>query len=131
MGQFLRFVANNPTVFVSHQWLGFREPDPDNIHFPAIVAACRALCEKLGISPNQLYLWVDYLSIPQTNNHLKQLAIESLAQYASNCRYFLVVCPNATHANTRKQCGPTSYARRGWCRLEQWARVNGGGLEGM
>ena len=25
----------------------------------------------------------------------------------------------------------TADSRRGWCRLEQWARLNGGGLGGM
>ena len=74
---------------------------------------------------------MDYLSIPQANPHLKQLAIESLAQYASACRYFMIVCPEAVHADTSRNCDATTYSRRGWCRLEQWARLNGGGLEGM
>ena len=71
------------------------------------------------------------LSILQANNHLKQLAIESLAQYASNCRYFLIVCPSSIHHNTQLSCDPVTYSKRGWCRLEQWARLNGGGIEGM
>eukprot|EP00327_Prymnesium_parvum_P006168 CAMPEP_0182808378 /NCGR_PEP_ID=MMETSP0006_2-20121128/6617_1 /TAXON_ID=97485 /ORGANISM="Prymnesium parvum, Strain Texoma1" /LENGTH=754 /DNA_ID=CAMNT_0024934089 /DNA_START=89 /DNA_END=2353 /DNA_ORIENTATION=+ len=125
------FVRNKPTVFCSHQWLGFHEPDPRFEHFPAIVRACHALCRNQHIDPDELYVWVDFTSIPQENNFLKQLAIQSLAQYASSCRYFLIVAPHVLHADSGMECDPQTYARRGWCRLEQWARLASAGRDDM
>ncbi|KAL3910809.1 MAG: hypothetical protein SGPRY_008921, partial [Prymnesium sp.] len=122
---FMDFVATHPT------WLGFRYPDPNSDHFPAIVRACYALCASRQVDPAEMYVWVDYTSIPQENYFTKQLAIESLAQYASSCRYFLIVAPDVPHADSGKQCNEETYGRRGWCRLEQWARLAAAGREDM
>ena len=66
------------------------------------------------------------MSIPQVNPTLKQLAIDSLAAYSAACRYFLVLAPDAVHADTLQPCDEHSYSRRGWCRLEQWANAISG-----
>jgi hypothetical protein len=63
--------------------------------------------------------------IPQQSIPLMQLAVDSLAVYAAMCKYFVVIAPNAVHENTN-ECNLASYARRGWCRLEQWARMTAG-----
>ena len=42
------------------------------------------------------------------------------------CGYFLVLAPDAIHADTLEPCNQASYANRGWCRLEQWAHATGG-----
>lgn len=118
--------ARAPSVFCSHQWLGFDEPDPSNVHYQATIEACSALCDKEGIADSDLLIWIDYQSIPQRNAVLQQLAIDSLAVYASCCRFFIIVAPEATHADTKAECNPTTYLKRGWCRLEQWARFTMG-----
>ena len=79
--------------------------------FPAILDACEQLCELADIPTKNLYLWVDYTSIPQANPYLKKLSINSLGIYSSVCRYFICLVPDVT------------YSGRGWCRLEQWARM--------
>ena len=55
-----------------------------------------------------------YVSIPQANRTLQKLAIDSLATYASTCSFFLVLAPDATHADTLLPCNLTTYGRRGW-----------------
>ncbi|CAK0903450.1 unnamed protein product [Prorocentrum cordatum] len=125
------WVRMHATVFVSHQWLGFTEPDPDNIHFPAICAACDTICAKAGLDERDLYMWVDYVSIPQINNYLKALSISSLAVYASIAKYFVIVAPPCLHHDKLVECNSATYQRRGWCRLEQWARMTVGGLRDM
>mmetsp|Transcript_81678 Transcript_81678/g.221273 ORF Transcript_81678/g.221273 Transcript_81678/m.221273 type:complete len:821 (-) Transcript_81678:1114-3576(-) len=125
------WVRTNATVFISHQWLGFTAPDPDNVHFPAICSACESICAKTGLAESDLYIWVDYVSIPQSNNYLKALSISSLAVYASIVRYFVIVAPSCIHRDTRVECNSQTYSRRGWCRLEQWARMTVGGLKDM
>ena len=56
-----------------------------------------------------------YVSIPQVNHTLKQLAINSLAVYSAVCHYFIILAPKATHVDTLKVCDVDSYLRRGWC----------------
>jgi len=62
---------------------------------------------------------------------LKLLSISSIGTYASTARYFVIVCPSAVHSGSALEVGPETYQRRGWCRLEQWARMTVGGLQDM
>lgn len=125
------FLSDHSTVFCSHQWLGFRHPDVNNVHFRSIVDACDALCEQEGLAPESLYVWLDYHSIQQRNTHVQSLFINSLPFYAASTRYFLVIAPDADHIDTGKRCDALTYQRRGWCRLECWARMAAGGLDNM
>ena len=99
---------------------------PKGVQYRALLEACEALCSLKGLAADKLYVWLDVTSIPQANSTLKQLAIETLAVFASSCQYFLVLAPDAAHADTLKECGEVSYGRRGWCRLEQWANATSG-----
>ena len=96
------------------------------MQYKALLAACDTLCEQKGLAADKLYVWLDYVSIPQVNPTLKQLAIESLAIYSSACSYFLVLAPDAVHSDTQLVCDQASYSRRGWCRLELWANATSG-----
>merc|ERR1712079_988022 len=42
-----------------------------------------------------------------------------------------MLCPKCIHMNTSLHCDVTTYQKRGWCRLEQWARMAAGGLNDM
>ena len=57
------FCTKVPTVFVSHQWLGCKHPDPRGVHYAAIIAACDEMCRQRDVDPSKLYLWVDYVSV--------------------------------------------------------------------
>jgi len=124
-------VSDYQTVFCSHQWLGYKEPDPCGAHHKCICDACDALCACNGLLPSELYVWLDFHSINQTNNALKQLCIKQVPFFAAVSRYFLVVVPQTTHFDHGRLCDLSSYERRGWTRMEQWARVAVGGLENM
>uniref|UniRef100_A0A7S1FAU5 Tyrosine-protein kinase ephrin type A/B receptor-like domain-containing protein n=1 Tax=Noctiluca scintillans TaxID=2966 RepID=A0A7S1FAU5_NOCSC len=125
------FVKRCSTVFISHQWLGHTHPDPDNVHFLAVCAACESVCSRFDIDSEDLYVWIDFASIPQLNVHLKTLSIDSLAVYSSISRFFVIVAPECTHHDSMKVCNEETYQSRGWCRLEQWARMTVGGLTDM
>lgn len=129
----VEFAAKHPTAFFSHQWLGFTHPDPRQVHYHAMCAASETLCAKFNVEPSQLFLWVDYVSIPQKNPQLQMLSIASLSLYSSVCRYFVIVAPTTQHAdaNPPRTCDAKSYQNRGWCRLEQFARISCGGLSEM
>jgi len=61
----VKFAADYPLIFVSHQWLSRHHPDPRSQHFPVILEAADALCRLHGIDPERLHVWIDYHSIPQ------------------------------------------------------------------
>lgn len=118
------FIRDEATVFISHQWLSRAEPDPNEVQFRALLEACDELCNRKGLAAGQLYIWLDYVSIPQVNVTLKQLAIDSLAIYSSACRYFIMLTPDATNSDTLAVANEDTYGKRGWCRLEQWANAS-------
>eukprot|EP00316_Scyphosphaera_apsteinii_P021118 CAMPEP_0119324354 /NCGR_PEP_ID=MMETSP1333-20130426/62969_1 /TAXON_ID=418940 /ORGANISM="Scyphosphaera apsteinii, Strain RCC1455" /LENGTH=371 /DNA_ID=CAMNT_0007332037 /DNA_START=140 /DNA_END=1255 /DNA_ORIENTATION=- len=119
----LSFTSRVVTCFVSHQWLGFKEPDPNRSHFVGLRAALLQVCQQYDFESEQLYIWIDYTSIPQCNRHTQSLAIRSIAHYIAGCRFFLSLVPPSMHANTHDLCNEESYMSRGWCRMEQWARL--------
>jgi len=127
--QVIAFIEQHPTVFFSHQWLARTEPDPNDRHLNAMLRAAEALCDKEGVDSDHLYCWIDYACIPQANAVMKAQSIATIALYASVCRYFVAVCP--TLQNEGDLFDVDTYQRRGWCRLEQWARLTVGGLKAM
>ena len=99
------------------QWLSYTKPDSaDHAQFRGLCDACDELCHLKGLAPSKLFLWLDYTSIPQANATLQKLAIESLATFASSLRYFLVLAPDAIHADTLRPCNQATYNLRGWVR---------------
>ena len=85
--------------------------------------ACEFLLSRDGLQAEDLFVWVDYTSIPQACRYTQKLSISSLPVYASHLRYFVIIAPPTMHTSTFKMCNYESYSRRGWCRLEQWARL--------
>ena len=101
-------------------------PDPEGVHFEAIIEAVKALQSRLIEEENPkagkpFYVWLDYVSIPQANKTLQSLSISSLALYASMPDYFLVVAPPATNLETQRACDKETYLRRGWYARLNWA----------
>jgi len=117
----LNFSHTNVIVFFSHQWLGWSEPDPKNVHYPVMIEALTKLQEKFQYNPAQIYVWIDYSSIPQKNESSQLSAIDSIGNYAALSKHFIVVAPETIHCNTGDLCDSQTYRGRGWCRLEQWA----------
>jgi ABC-type branched-subunit amino acid transport system substrate-binding protein/uncharacterized membrane protein YgcG len=125
------FTAEHSIVFFSHQWLAYDEPDPNGVHYRAMVRAAKTLCKDTGVAESDLYLWVDYSSVPQENKAQQAAAIRSIALYAKACEFFIIVAPVTVHASSGAECNMKTYQRRGWCRLEQWARMSNTDLGSM
>ena len=47
------------------QWLGSLMPDPEGEHFQAVREALHQLCVLHDVAPNHLWVWIDYLCVPQ------------------------------------------------------------------
>eukprot|EP00400_MALV-I_sp_L67-5_P000589 gene589-1008_t len=129
-------------IFVSHQWVGYKEPDPDGIQFDALRGALNNLLAGEVIHPadsakqlpgvpkptrfdkmlRDALVWIDYYSIPQatTEQESKDMlkAIASLPAYVQEASLMLILAPVVPRPDQNEDCDFPSWLARGWCRLE-------------
>jgi hypothetical protein len=95
---------------------------------PASQVAQRRSPDKSTTNENdnddEIWLWIDYTSIPQRLATLQLLSIHSLFIYAGLSTYFLIVTPSVKNHVTGRSFDLSTYMLRGWCRLECWARFS-------
>lgn len=115
--------AEHHVVFVSHQWTAYDCPDPTNIQYRAMLMSIETLRVQEGWQEQNMFLWVDYISIPQKHRGTQALAINSLTVYASHVAAFVVVAPEVTHRDLGVVCDKRTYQHRAWCRAEQLAHL--------
>ena len=125
------FFPRSLTIFASHQWLGRDDPDPDKIQYRCICAALRDISSRGDRSLDEVYLWLDYASVPQSSRAVQRLMIMSLPCIAATVDVFLVVAPRAIHATTQQQCDVSTYHDRAWCRAEMFAHSSQRGVDVM
>lgn len=125
------FSKDNNLVFMSHQWTSYRHPDPSGDQYRAMVNGVEAVVAKRGWDESRLYLWVDYISIPQKHRGLQTLAINSLPVYAARVAAFVIVAPPVQHEENDTLCDKNSYQRRAWCRAEQMSHLLAVGWDNM
>ena len=121
-------------IFVSHQWLAWAHPDPDNRQYDCIVKGLKTVARQFGWSAESTVVWLDYHSIPQDrtcSSSMQGQAISSLPIYASLSSIFVVVAPRATHSGTGLTCDQDSYHRRLWCRVELFSHYFRRGRDAM
>lgn len=110
-------------IFFSHQWLSHDHPDPTNCQYQDMVLATRFLMKSTRVKTADVFIWVDYSSVPQEAMDQQQLAIESLPTYVSSCSAFIIIAPQVMHANNSIPCNFTTYSDRLWCRLEVFCMI--------
>jgi len=127
-----RFLSGYVSIFFSHQWLGWGDPDEHVEQYPLMVEAAEQFAKANGRPFDEVWVWVDYVSIPQVNDYMKLLAVETLHVYVTLCEVFIIVAPPCVHKGTQDRCDAESYFTRGWCRLEQYTRITAfNGIENM
>jgi hypothetical protein len=67
-------------VFLSHQWLAWSAPDPENVHAAAMRQAVLAVADEAAVPLDRIRVWVDYISIPQKNAAEQKLAVTSCVE---------------------------------------------------
>eukprot|EP00966_Prymnesium_polylepis_P330459 7386109-Prymnesium_polylepis.2 len=68
MESFATNVVNDPTkvsIFFSHQWQAFGEPDPQNEQYEVMKAALGQIADLVQCTLENVLVWVDVFSIPQ------------------------------------------------------------------
>merc|ERR1719469_1078600 len=117
----VQLVNNYPVIFFSHQWQASAEPDPDQLQYDEMLKACEHLCSESSLTrTDQVYIFLDFLSIPQKNPSMRLAAINTLGVFSSLAKYFIVIAPSCHHKDTGFSMNKRTSQRRGWCRLEQW-----------
>ena len=110
-------------IFFSHQWLSSETPDPDGHQFHEMVRAIQALMRVKSLTIDNIFVWVDFGSIPQCSAEQQQLAINSLPAYVAASSAFIIVAPRVLHSDTNNLCSFATYSRRFWCRVEVFCAV--------
>ncbi|CAJ1383331.1 unnamed protein product [Effrenium voratum] len=132
-------------VFVSHQWAEKHHPDPTFAQFSVFQDAMKNIlsgrlgCVELNyfteiVAPEakplrtqelrsaKLLIWYDYFSCPQDSKGLESdlaKAIASIPSYVATCSFFFALCPFLEDLATARVLSFSSWAERGWCRLER------------
>eukprot|EP00929_Paragymnodinium_shiwhaense_P086771 TRINITY_DN47209_c0_g1_i1.p1 TRINITY_DN47209_c0_g1~~TRINITY_DN47209_c0_g1_i1.p1 ORF type:complete len:941 (-),score=200.64 TRINITY_DN47209_c0_g1_i1:132-2954(-) len=136
------FKKDHLILFISHQWLGWGRPDPDNVHYLTMKTAIHQVTGKIlrqrksaaQLTPATLaetYIWCDFTSIAQEHRNMQVLAISSLPVYSAESDAFVIVAPTTMHCDTGMECNATTYSLRGWCRAEMLSKVCSTGLAHM
>lgn len=132
-------------LFVSHQWLGWSHPDPKGQQIQVLKEACANILSgksRISAPPGEeleqgypktdsktmflqkrLFLWYDYFCCPQKSNAADmKLAIDSIPTYIARCELFVILCSEAEHVERGLGTDLSTWAERGWCRIECMAR---------
>ena len=96
-----------------------------------MVAAVTHIARANDWPMDRVWVWCDYISIPQRLRCAQRLAINSLASYASCADAFVIVAPPVVHADTNELCDTGTYNRRMWCRAENLCHTLRHGVEHM
>eukprot|EP00929_Paragymnodinium_shiwhaense_P028442 TRINITY_DN16481_c0_g1_i1.p1 TRINITY_DN16481_c0_g1~~TRINITY_DN16481_c0_g1_i1.p1 ORF type:complete len:1025 (-),score=48.85 TRINITY_DN16481_c0_g1_i1:343-3417(-) len=123
--------SGRKVLFFSYTWTNWSKLGPNDVQLSCMKAAARRIQSRTGIDPEHLYIWIDILSIPQSSDSCKELAVDSLYVYASKADYLVVICPENIHAQTGEAVGMETYKSRLWCRVEQMAYFSSHGLGAM
>jgi hypothetical protein len=123
--------APQKVIFFSHQWTSWHAPDPTTVQYRCMLAAMDSICTANGWKPEYVWVWCDYISIPQKTRCAQKIAINSLASYASCSNAFCIVAPTVEHADTGEECNVSSYNKRMWCRAENLCHSLRHGIDGM
>jgi len=93
-------------------------------------ACCSKLTKVANLDISKVFVWVDYICIPQASRAVQTLAIHSLPAIASSLHAFVVIAPTTPHNDTNDDCTVDTYKRRGWCRAEGERAERSGSGEG-
>eukprot|EP00451_Oxyrrhis_marina_P049613 CAMPEP_0204487306 /NCGR_PEP_ID=MMETSP0471-20130131/66557_1 /ASSEMBLY_ACC=CAM_ASM_000602 /TAXON_ID=2969 /ORGANISM="Oxyrrhis marina" /LENGTH=68 /DNA_ID=CAMNT_0051490981 /DNA_START=14 /DNA_END=217 /DNA_ORIENTATION=+ len=60
-------------------------PDPSNRCYSLLVGSVERIANRFRVPLSDVYLWLPYMSWPQDDPSLRDLAVESLPVYMSLC----------------------------------------------
>lgn len=124
-------MMGNYIVFFSYHWPSWNRQGPDNIQRRAMDHALKLYGEKVGATFENMYVWLDIVSIPQKHRGVQVLAINSLYVYASSVDALIIIAPPTLHEQTGQPLGFDTYKTRVWTRVEQVAHLSAHGIDSL
>ncbi|CAE7739386.1 unnamed protein product [Symbiodinium sp. CCMP2592] len=131
-------------MFVSHQWVGRKHPDPEFRQARVLQQALLHMLSDLQkistdaitevINPDakdldchvfrtsSLFLWYDYFCIPQACDVDKSPGISSIPQYVDRSDFFVILSPVIASPTQSAVFTPSTWGERGWCLIEKVIR---------
>jgi ankyrin repeat protein len=158
-GEIVEYSKGMHVLFVSHEWVARAHPDPDMQQFrvfqkvfgrdglvagnpsnvsshwtdavsgnnetPITTKAWKALLKD----PRKVFVWFDFISVPQKvvrdSNWAEEqsAAIGSIPEYVDNSAMFVVLAPSLNHLVKDATVEYATWRKRGWCRAESAAKL--------
>lgn len=130
--------TSEKAAFVSHQWDALRRflTSSESVPKDQISEMFAAAAKPLPMREFQscsLFIWYDYFCVPQmdapnddasdrSDESDQSQAIHSIPAYVAKCRFFLALCPVLDCPREGKVLTASTWANRGWTRLERAVR---------
>ncbi|CAJ1381343.1 unnamed protein product [Effrenium voratum] len=121
----------NHIVFFSYHWPSSTRLGPDQVQRRAMNHALELYSDKVGADMENIFIWLDIVSIPQKHRGVQVLAINSLYVYASSVDALIIIAPPTVQEQTGEKLGLESYKNRVWTRVEQIAHLSAHGMESL
>ena len=106
-------------VSLSYLWLSWSQAGTDERQHRARRLSLECVAAERGHDMGKLYIWLDILSIPQRNDTLKRLAVNSLYTYARQADALVINAPDSEHQELRQPANIQTYKLRLCRRAEQ------------
>lgn len=118
-------------VLFSYEWLSWSFKGPTALQFSCMQDALQLYRQAMSLGSEDVFVWLDVLSIPQLNKGVQRLAVNSLYTYASAVDATIIVAPESRHEGTGEFANLETYKSRVWTRVEQVAHVAAHGLDSL
>ena len=91
-------------VSLSYLWLSWSQAGTDERQHRARRLSLECVAAERGHDMGKLYIWLDILSIPQRNDTLKRLAVNSLYTYARQADALVIIAPDSEASGIEATC---------------------------
>jgi len=106
-------------LFLSMEPSPGEHPDPSNRCYSLLVGSVERIANRFRVPLSDVYLWLPYMSWPQDDPSLRDLAVESLPVYMSLCTAMVALVPSqGPQWQYLGAAGRVVYEQLGWRRFD-------------
>jgi len=118
-------------IFFSYECLAYKQAGPNKLQLRVMKASVQQLASLHGKRMEDMFVWLDCISIPQRNKAMQTASINSIYSFASLPDAMVIVCPESIHLDTQQKADQDSIRDRLWCRVEHLAYCCSRGTSSM
>jgi len=87
-------------VFFSYECLAWKQAGPNKDQLHCMKESVKTLACQNQKNMDDVYVWLDCISIPQRNKAMQATSINSIYSFASLPNAMVIVCPDSIHVDT-------------------------------